>query len=584
MKRSSNQGCRWLAALALLSTWHPACADVEVVIEGVNEEIQRNLLVYLSLQRYRERDDLSADVVERLHERTPIEVRQALKPFGFYEPTVQSSVEHLPNGKDWRVTLKIDHGPAVILEEATVQVTGPGAEDPMFTSLIADSELRIGARLSHAAYDKLRGDLQRTALGSGFLDARFTRHELKVDPPSHRAWAYLTLETGPRYRFGPTEIEQDAIDQQLVRKYLRYKEGDYFEAVRLLTTQFALDDTQYFSTVEITPGRRDPETLTVPVSIRAEPSKKNKYTVGIGYGTDTRVRGTIAWDNRRLNRKGHRSRVELLGSNTKQAFEMHYIIPVGDPALEHVGLDWTVSREEKADLDLTTTEVTPNLTQIIGKWQRVLFLTFERSRSETPTEDTADNYIMPGISFARLPASFSGESSLVLGNGLYAELTGSHSALGSDADFLQLNVQDERVFHLGVNWHLILRAEVGLSAVADFSELPGSRRFFAGGDRSVRGFGLNELSPTDADGNRTGGRHLLVGSIEIERDLPRSFGVAVFFDTGNAVNKLGDPLEYSAGIGFRWRIPVVTLGIDIAQALSQPDLDPRLHLNIQPRL
>jgi translocation and assembly module TamA len=583
MKRSIP-GSRWLAALALISIWHTAYADIEVVIEGVNEEIERNLLVYLSLQRYRERDDLSVDTIERLHERTPIEVRQALRPFGFYEPTVQSSVEHLPNGKDWRVTLKIDHGPAVILEEAKVQVTGPGAEDPMFTSLIADSDINVGARLSHAAYDKLRGDLQRAALGSGFLDARFARHELKVDPPSHRAWAYLTLETGPRYRFGPTEIEQNAIDQKLVRKYLRYHEGDYFEAVKLLTTQFALDDTQYFSTVEITPGQRDPETLTVPVSIRAEPSKRNKYTVGIGYGTDTRVRGTIAWDNRRLNRKGHRSRVELLGSNTKQAFELHYIVPVGDPALEHVGLDWTVSREEKADLDLTSTEVTPNLTQIIGKWQRVLFVTFERSRSETPTEDSADNYIMPGISFARLPASFRGESSLVLGNGLYAELTGSHSALGSDADFLQLNVQDERVFDLSVNWHLILRAEVGLSAVADFSELPGSRRFFAGGDRSVRGFGLNELSPTDADGNRTGGRHLLVGSIEIERDLPRSFGVAVFFDTGNAVNKLGDPLEYSAGIGFRWRIPVVTLGIDIAQALSQRDLDPRLHLNIQPRL
>jgi translocation and assembly module TamA len=263
---------------------------------------------------------------------------------------------------------------------------------------------------------------------------------------------------------------------------------------------------------------------------------------------------------------------------------LHYIIPVGDPALEHVGLDWSVSREEKADLDLTSTEVTPNLTQIVGKWQRVLFLTFERSHSESPDESSSDNYLMPGISFARLPASFSGESSLVLGNGLYAELTGSHSALGSDADFLQLHVQDERVFDLSPKWHLLLRAEVGLSAVADFSELPGSRRFFAGGDRSVRGFGLNELSPVDADGNRTGGRHLLVGTIEIERDLPRLFGVAVFFDAGNAVNKLGDPLEYSAGIGFRWRIPVVTVGIDVAQALSQSGLDPRLHLNIQPRL
>jgi translocation and assembly module TamA len=583
MKRSGNHGLRWLAALALFSNWQLACADINVVIEGVNEEIKRNLLVYLSLQRYRERDDLPADTVDRLHERTPLEVRQALKPFGFYEPTVQASVEHLPNGRDWRVTLKIDLGPPVVLEEAKVEVTGPGAEEAMFRDLIADADLKPGRRLSHAAYDQLKGDLQRTALGSGFLDARFVRHELLVDPPSHRAWAYLVLDTGQRYRFGATEIEQSAIDPQLVRRYLRYREGDYFEASRLLTTQFVLDDTQYFSTVEIIPGARDTQTLTVPVTIRAQPSKKNKYTVGFGYGTDTRFRGTIAWDNRRINRKGHRSRVELLGSAVKQAFEMHYIIPVGDPALEHVGLDWTVSREELADLDVTSTEVTPNLTQIIGKWQRVLFLTFERSHSESPTESDSDNFIMPGISFALLPPSFSGESSLVLGRGLYAELKGSHSVLGSDADFLRLHVMDEHVFDLSPVWHLLLRGELGLSAVADFSELPGSQRFFAGGDRSVRGFGLNELSPLDADGNRTGGRHLLVGSIEIERDLPRRFGVAVFFDTGNAINKLGDPLEYSVGIGFRWRIPVVTIGIDIAQALSQ-DQDPRLHLNIQPSL
>ncbi len=585
MKRLRNRRSRRsLVALVLLSSWQLAAADIEVVIEGIDEDVRRNLLVYLSLQRYRERDDLSEDTVARLHERTPIEVRQALRPFGYYEPTVQSSIEHLENGRDWRVTLRIDPGPPVILEEATVEVTGPGANESMFRTLIADADLKPGRRLSHAAYEKLKGDLQRTALGSGFLDARYVRHELAVDPPNRRAWAHLVLETGSRYRFGATEIEQDAIDSQLIRKFLRYREGDYFEAAKLLTTQFVLDDTQYFSTVEISPGARDQKTLTVPVTIRAQPSRKNKYTIALGYGTDTRVRGTIAWDNRRVNREGHRWRVELQGSTNKQAFEAHYVIPVGDPALERLGAEWITSREELADLDVTATEVTPSLTQIRGNWQRVLFLTFERSVSESPTERNTDNYLMPGISYALLPPSFSAESTLVLDRGFYTELSGSHSAFGSDADFLQFRIQDERVFDLSEAWHLILRAEVGLSAVADFSELPGSRRFFAGGDRSVRGFGLNELSPVDADGNRTGGRHLLVGSIEIERDLPRRFGVAAFFDAGNAVNKLGDPLEYSVGLGFRWRIPVVTLGVDVAQAISRNDLSPRLHLNIQPRL
>ncbi len=112
-------------------------------------------------------------------------------------------------------------------------------------------------------------------------------------------------------------------------------------------------------------------------------------------------------------------------------------------------------------------------------------------------------------------------------------------------------------------------------------------RFFAGGDRSVRGFGYSELSPVetvtradgtpvrDEDGNpvtvKTGGKHLLTGTFEIQRDLPRNFGLATFFDFGNAFDKFGDPLEYSAGIGFRWRLPAVTLGVDIAQPLSRSE-------------
>lgn len=584
MKRLTvRNACRALVASAVLIAWQPAAANIVLVIEGVDAEVEANLRVFLSLQRFRERDDLTADTIERLHERAPNEVRQALRPFGYYEPTLQSEIKRLENGRDWRVTLRIDPGPPVVLQGVRVEVTGPGAGESMFTTLIANSNLKTGKRLSHATYDGLRGDLQRTALGSGFLDARYVQHELSVDPANHRATAVLVLETGPRYRFGPTAIEQDVIEQPFVRRFLRYQEGDYFEAAKILTTQFALDDTQYFSNVEIIPGARDPQTLTVPITIRAQPSKRHKYTIAVGYGTDTRFRGTLAWDNRRVNDKGHRARVELLGSNTKQSVEARYIVPVGDPALERLGGDWSFTHEELADLDVYSQELTASLTQIRGRWQRVLFTTLERSVTESDVESQTDTFLMPGISYALLPPNF-GPDSLSLGRGLYAELIGSNNAFGSDSDFLQLHIQDERVFDLSEQWHLIMRGELGVSAVADFSELPGSRRFFAGGDRSVRGFGLNELSPVDENGNRTGGRHLMVASIEIERDLPRRFGVAVFFDAGNAVNKIGDPIEYSAGIGFRWRIPVVTLGIDVAQAISRSDLGPRIHLNIQPRL
>ena len=575
----------WLAALALCAAVPPARANIDLEIEGVDKEVRDNLLVVLSVQRYRERDDLDQDMVERLNERLDGEVRSAMRPFGYYAPTVQSSVEQLESGRDWRVHLKIDPGPPVILLSASIAVTGSGENEKMFRDILANTELKPGRRLSHGAYERLKGELQRTALSSGYLDARYRRNELLVDPKKLSAVAILELQTGERYRFGPTTIEQDAIDPKLATRYLRYHEGDYFDASKLLTTQFALDDTLYFTNVEISPGTRDTQNHTVPVTVRAQTGKRNKYTVAVGYGTDTRFRGTIAWDDRRINRSGHRSRIDLLGAHTQQKLQARYVIPVGDPALESFGLLSSFGREELADLDTRTFQFTPSLTQIRGRWQRVWFTTLEKTETRAPSEPTqTDTLLVPGISYALLPASFSGAEPLTLGRGLYAELTGSTSALGSDADFLQFRIQNERVFDLSPRWHLLLRGQLGLSAVADFSELPGSRRFFAGGDLSVRGFALNSLSPVDADGNKTGGRHLIVFSVEFERDLPRNFGIAAFFDTGNAVNKLGDPLQYSVGLGFRWRIPVVTLGIDIAQALSEPHMSPRLHLNIQPRL
>ena len=64
--------------------------------------------------------------------------------------------------------------------------------------------------------------------------------------------------------------------------------------------------------------------------------------------------------------------------------------------------------------------------------------------------------------------------------------------------------------------------------------------------------------------------------------------MAAFFDFGNSFDNFGDPLEYSVGIGVRFRLPVVTLGIDVAQPLtSPPELGrpgPRLHINFSPKL
>ena len=174
-----------------------------------------------------------------------------------------------------------------MLVDQSVEVTGPGRDEPFMKRALARSTLRTNGQLSHPAYDQLKGELLRAALGNGYLDAEFTTSELAVDPAARTARARISLATGERYRFGPTTIEQNVVRDSLMRRYLRYREGDWYSAEALLRTQFALDDSQYFSLAEVLPAERDRRSRVVPIRITAEKNRRHLYTISAGYGTDT---------------------------------------------------------------------------------------------------------------------------------------------------------------------------------------------------------------------------------------------------------------------------------------------------------
>ncbi len=100
----------------------------------------------------------------------------------------------------------------------------------------------------------------------------------------------------------------------------------------------------------------------------------------------------------------------------------------------------------------------------------------------------------------------------------------------------------------------------------------------------MRGFGYEELGREDEAGNVIGGEALLAASLEYEIRFLEKWGAAVFYDTGNAFKTFGDPLEYGAGIGARWRSPIGPIRADFAWALSEEGRPFRFHLNIGPDL
>ena len=85
-------------------------------IKGVNDELRRNVLTYLSFERYKKRPNIDRDTLDRLLNRVDREVQAALEPFGYYEPKVEASLEDRGKG-NWRVHIQIDPGQPVIMDE-----------------------------------------------------------------------------------------------------------------------------------------------------------------------------------------------------------------------------------------------------------------------------------------------------------------------------------------------------------------------------------------------------------------------------------------------------------------------------------
>lgn len=568
---------------ALLAFAVPVRAEIEIHIPDVTPAVETNVRAFLSLTRYAERKDVSAEVMARLQRRIVTETREALEPLGYYEPEV--TYETAQAGEKWQVTIHVTPGRPVRLSEVTINIDGPGKNARPLREIIAAQDLKPGLRLNHGTYERVKGELLRTAKNDGYLDAKLTRNELVIDRIERRATIAIELETGERYRFGKITTVQDVVTDDAMRRLLRMKEGDPYTLDALLRTQYVLDDSQYFTGVDIDSADPDREARTIAITVSAQPNRKHRYAVSLGYATDTGERGKFTWDNRRVNELGHRSKFEMIYSSVLKEVSGRYIIPVMDVALEKVEFGVSAGEEELGDTLSETIEVGAGLTQVLGRWQRVLFLSLSNDRTTYPATSTdparTDEafLIIPGISFATLPSYVLGGK--VRPYSVYAELKGSPNSIGSDASFLQFRAQAERIFNLSALWDLRIRGELGTSWVGDFSDLPSSQRFFAGGDRSVRGFGLNELSPKDDKLNSIGGRHLFTGTLEVERALPRNFGVAVFSDVGNAFDSFSDPkLEYSVGVGVRWHVAVASLGIDVAQALSESGRNPRLHLYI----
>ena len=560
-----------------------AAPRLKVEIDGVKRDLERNIRSNLSLEKL-DKDERTEERIRRLHADAPDEIEEALQPFGYYRPQVRSELRQ--EGDQWIARYEVDPGPPVKIASVDLQITGDGARDPRFRDLAARFPVRQGEVLYHPDYEQGKAALESLAAEEGYLDATFKTNEVRVSMARYRADVVLHYDTGPRYRFGEVRFHQDVVDPDLLKGYVNFKPGEPLDVNKVLELQNALSDSPYWSRVEVVTRQEQAKNLEVPIDVDLVPSKTMRFSGGVGYGTDSGARVNGAWELRRLNRRGHRAEAEVRLSQIDQSLRTSYLIPGPYPRTDVLSLNTAYEREDTGTTFSETGLVGAQLTQSRHGWREALSLNLQREDFEVGLDKGISNLLVPGASWERVKAD--DRIFATRGFRLLAAFQGANASLLSDSSFLQGDLQGKLIRTLGESNRIIGRAEVGYTVTNEFRELPPRFRFFAGGDRSVRGFAYQSLGREDEAGNVIGGESLMVASLEYERWFPefhgQKLGAAVFFDTGNASQSFGGPLARGAGVGLRWRSPIGPIRADVAWGLSEPGRPMRFHLNIGPDL
>jgi len=555
--------------------------NLTVALTGLSSELETHVKSYLDIFRVQSDSEITSSKIEGAHEKAEKQILQAVQVFGFYKANVISTL--ISKNGDWFAEYRVNLGEAIKYEKVDIQITGAGINHPELLQLTENFPLKKDSDVNHSKYDSARDGLLRKAIELGYLDARYSNRQLIINIDKYIASVELVLDTGVQYFFGESKFYQDAMDEEFLRKYIRFSQGDIYRPSVLLNLQRQLSDSGYFRKVEIAPDRNNKtEDNQIPVKIILEARDRNEWRFGLGYATDTGARGSIN-HTRIIGDEGHRYIGNLLVAEKKNSLLLGYTIPLDDPTTDQLGFSISYTDEITDTRESQISAVTASNTSTWGQWQRVVSLNYEQETYivGNQPQDTKD-ILFPALSVNRVKAD--DRLHTRKGYRIYSEIRGANENLLSDTNFGQLRLGMKWIHSLGNDSRMLLRGDLGVTNVGDINKLPASQRFFAGGDNSVRGYAFETLGPKDETGEVIGGKHLIVGSVEFDHRVSEKWNAAIFYDIGNAVNSVNDDLFAGTGVGLRWKSPVGPVRFDFAWALDKTEDQFRLHVVIGPDL
>jgi len=553
-------------------------------IDGIGSDLLRERFDAGSTLRANRGDPANAAQVDRRAREDSALLESLLRAEGYYDARIATRVE--PQAGALLVTIEVDPGALYRFDGVTLAgIDQAGAKaDELIAAFGLPADAPVNSDAIAAAEDRLR-----IAVGEeGFAFAKVGEPEIIVDRATRTATLALTLDPGGERRFGRIVMGDTRIfGPDHVQDIARFVPGQEYDASALVDLRRALIQTGLVSSVTVDPIESG-DAATVDVAVALEPAPPRTIAGELGYGTGEGARAEISWTHRNLfPPEGALTVRGVLGTREQLAsvvfrrnnFHGRDRVLTAQISAAHIERDAyeadtvtiAATLERQTNIFFQKTWTWSLGAELVATDERDVILSTGAPRRRTyfvgalPTSltyDGSDDLLNPTSGF-RLGGRFSPELSLV----------------GSAFGYSRIQL-DASVYQL-VTPSVVVAGRIRLGTIvgAPRDAIAPSRRFYAGGGASVRGYGYQSIGPRDPNNDPIGGRSLTEFSIEARVKAFGNFGIVPFLDGGNIYTS---PLpkfssfRYGAGLGVRYYSNFGPIRIDVGTPINPQPGDSRV--------
>lgn len=507
------------------------------------------------------------------------EIRLFYRRQGFFE----ARVEKAAFGPQEAV-LRVEEGPRVLTASVSVKVEGGGGEAALLLApLLGELPLKEGDPFTAEAYEGTAALLERTLAENGFPFARVTP-DAEVDLATHKAAAAFGIEPGRKGVFGEVTFQGLVHGEEAqLRKVLTFQRGSLFRLSELEKSQEALYRTGLFESVILRPRKKGPEGQ-IHVVVQVKEGRHRRIRVGVGYGSVEKVRWQAAWETVRVKDRMVNAGVSLRNSSLERQAVFSVRRPYWPDRETSLAAEAGWARLRLPAFDYRSIFVRAGVERAFTPhWSGSLYASAEKISNFVPDGD----FVRGGRGEARsggkifsLPLTLTfhhADDPFEPHRGFILSFAAEPTA-APRSSFLKTTAEGR--LYLPAGGDRVLASRLKLGAVLGggaIENIPPTRRFFAGGQTSLRAFRYGILGPLAEEGKIQGGKGLLELSTELRFPLSPDLTGVLFADAGNALREpfslRGAELYTGAGGGLRFKTPIGPAGLDLAFKLKRTPVD-----------